>query len=1388
MADRTPRRSPVAARRIEAGRRSAPVPATGGARRHGDSFPVVAVGASAGGLNAFRKFFARVPASSGMAFVLIQHLDPTHESLMADLIATHTRLTVRQAADGMMVERDHVYTIPPGAYLTIQGGTLRVSRPAERQAVRLPFDHFLRSMAKDLGERAICVILSGAGTDGSLGLRAVKEQNGLVVAQDPTEAEHDGMPRSAIATDAVDRILPVEEIADVLVSYGRGRRLERVRDDTTERDRVDAPHLAGIIGLLRANTPHDFGPYKSGTLQRRIQRRVAMAGVADIERYLELLKREPRELELLAKDLLINVTNFFRDPSVFAFLAEHTIPELVRRHRGDQPIRIWVAGCSTGEEPYSIAMLVFEELARTGIQLKLQVFASDVDADAVATAREGLYPESIETDVTPARLARFFTREDHHYRVEPDLRAAVIFAVHDVLADPPFARLDLISCRNLLIYLTAEAQDKVLRLFHFSLRDGGRLLLGSSETVGKLGDRFRPVAKTQRLYDRVGYLRPSEVDFPIGHGRTVDLPGSPGTFKRPPRGTELGEIARNALLDAYAPPSALINGQHEVLYYLGATDRYLQVVPGEPSRDILLMAREGLRSKLRIAIRQAVQQKTGAPVRTEARMKRDGTAVAVAISVQPVAGDGDPLFMVSFSEPPPHARQPLPGGARAEDASRLAEVERELETTRGELQSAVQELELWSDEQRAINEEAVSVNEESQATNEELMTSKEELQSLNEELAALNNQLQVALDAQRDTANDLQNILYSSDVATLFLDRDLNIRFFTPAAKSHFRIIATDIGRPLADLTSRTQDLGLLADARAVLGHSIPTRSEIHGSDGGWYVRRITPYRTRDGRIEGVVVTFVDISELKAAERRLEAARAYSDSIVDNIRRPLLVLDAELKIVSGNDAFHRSFAVTREQAVGRPVAEVMQHVVDQAGLRQFLEGILAGHAPAEELPLEAELPLLGRRSLIVGAGLIKGDPAEPARLLLSIEDDTERRQTARALEEAKQQAEQANLAKSRFLAAASHDLRQPLQTLSLLHGLIGRKIKEPELVRLVTLMDATLGAMSGMLNTLLDINQLEAGMVRPEIVTFPIEELMLRLRSEFGYHAAANGLVLGVVPSSLHVRSDPNLLEQLLRNLLANAVKYTRHGKVLLGCRRRGDKLRIEVWDTGPGIPAEQMEAIFQEFYQLDNPARERSRGLGLGLAIVRRLSELLEHPVDVRSRVGRGSMFAVELPLGRPEDVLLRTRRRHEVTRSANRGGLVLIVEDDPGVRDTMALVFANSGFTTMTAQDGTEAASLCGGSAIPDLLIVDYDLPGDQNGLQVVASLHEHAGRAIPAVILTGDISTATSSAIGRRGFTRLVKPVKLDELMGVVGELMEARGAARSADGRATLEDAE
>lgn len=488
------------------------------------------------------------------------------------------------------------------------------------------------------------------------------------------------------------------------------------------------------------------------------------------------------------------------------------------------------------------------------------------------------------------------------------------------------------------------------------------------------------------------------------------------------------------------------------------------------------------------------------------------------------------------------------------------------------------------------------------------------------------------------------------------------------------------------------------------------------------------------------------------------------------------MIDASLAIVSGNDAFYREFGVAREQAIGRPFAEVAHGIQNQSELLGFLKQVRIGTSTETAVEVEADLPGLGRRNLIIGAGVIKDGLPETSRILLSIEDDTERRQLASVLEQAKQQAEMANLAKSRFLAAASHDLRQPLQTLSLLQGLMGKKVKDPEIVKLVNLMDATLGAMSGMLNTLLDINQLEAGMVQPEVVTFPIEDLLLRLRTEFGYHAAANGLSLRVVPSAALVQSDPALLEQLVRNLLSNAVKYTRHGKVLLGCRRHGDRLRIEVWDTGSGIPEEQLQEIFQEFHQIGNAARERSRGLGLGLTIVRRLADLLDHGVDVRSRLGSGSVFSVEMPIGRSQDVQPQAMRRHQTTTPAVRAGIVLIVEDDPDVRDTLALVFRNSGFATLAARSGEDAVEILAlGASIPRLLVVDYDLPDGMSGLEVVQRLQKQSGRSIPAIILTGDISTATSSAINRLGLTRLVKPVKLDELMGVTQELLQTRQTA-------------
>ncbi len=1195
-----------------------------------------------------------LPTAVGMAFILVQHLDPTHESMMVDLLAGHTSMTVRQATDGMPLERDHLYVIPPGTYLSVGNGTLRLSQPQARHGARLPFDFLLRSLAEMCGPRAVCVILSGTGADGSLGLKAVKERHGLVIAQDPDEAGYDGMPRNAIMTGAVDLVLPVAKIPHALVKHGR--RLTNSRKQNNSRH-PDAPGdwLAEIVDLLRRKTTYDFRLYKPGTLRRRIERRMAMVAIKsdETDRYLKMLGSDAGELELLAKDLLINVTSFFRDPKVFDFLAEKIIPDLVGSHTPDHPLRIWIAGCSTGEETYSLAMLFHEQIRAANRNVKLQVFASDVDPDAVARAREGLYPGTIEADVSPARLARFFAKEDHNYRILPELRAAVIFTVQDVLADPPFSRLDLVSCRNLLIYLRPEAQAKVISLFHFALREGGLLLLGSSETLGNADGRFETISRQERLYRHIGHSRPGELGFAIGGGDDVRVLARPGQGQPPSHQAALADLCRRLVMETYAPAAVLINRKHECLYSLGPTDRYLRVAPGHPTHDLLAMVRQDTRIKLRSAIQMAGQGKAQIVI-PGGRTNRDGDSGLFSIAVQSVSSEGEELLLICFIDEPTQERRRSRSTA-PRDVSRVAELEQELEATRTELQGAIRNLEISSEEQKTINEEALSVNEEYQSTNEELMTSKEELQSLNEELTALNGQLQETLERQRTTSNDLQNVLYSTDVATLFLDPDLNIRFFTPATKSLFNVIPSDVGRPLADLSSLTADGALLADARTVLHTRVPLEREIEARSGAWYIRRILPYRTQDGGVEGVVITFVDI--------------------------------------------------------------------------------------------------------------------------------TARKHTADALEAAERQAERANAAKSRFLAAASHDLRQPLQTLSLMQGILATKIKEQkndEALKLVARLDQAAAAMAGMLNGLLDINQIEAGTVHAEMADFPIKGLLDRLGDEFIYHAQAKGLALRVAPCGLSIRSDPRLLEQIIRNLLANALKYTKRGKVLLGCRRHKGILSIEIWDTGIGIANEELHAIFEEYHQIDNAARESSHGLGLGLAIVQRLGNLLAHRVSVRSRPGKGSVFAIEVMLpSRGKVPRLEHHRRSKddgLVEGVRRTGAILVIEDDPDLRVSLKLVLKDEGYHAVTAPDGTAALALVAqGTVRPDLILTDYHLPKGMNGLQVTAKLREKLHHLIPAIILTGDISTGTLREIAQHDCVRLSKPAKSKELTQVIQRLLQTSRSA-------------
>ena len=1221
-----------------------------------DGLRIVVIGASAGGLDACRKLLDALPAVSGMAFIVVQHLDPKHASLLSSLLSSHTAMPVQEARDGMLVEPDHLYVIPPGTYLSVQHGGLHLTDPQARHGARLPVDFLLRSIAESSGRNGVAVILSGTGSDGSLGLQALKEQGGLVIAQDPEEASYDGMPRNAILTGAVDFVLRAAEIPGALMRHADGPRAPYAGQAPVQPE-GDVDWYARILELLRMKAVHDFTLYKPGTLRRRIERRMAMReiGPAGWDQYFQILQDDPVELGHLADNLFINVTNFFRDPAVFKALADIVVPDLLNTQMAGQPFRLWVTGCSTGEEAYSLAMILREKMALAGGMPGLQIFASDADPDAVATAREGLYPRSIEADVSAARLDRFFVKENGRYRVSQDLRTMVIFTVHNVLSDPPFSRIDLISCRNLLIYLNTEAQAQALSMFHFALRDGGALVLGSAESIPDDDTRFQPIAKLERIYRHI-HSRQTLPQFTarLGGGDGDGALDGPldGRVRARSRPAALAEFCRRLVLDSYAPAAVLINRRHECLYALGPVDRYLSVAPGHPSADLFAMARDGVRGGLRAALQRA--ERENARVLVPARLAEPTQqSPPFHIAVQPAVHDGETLFLICFIDEPTQVPEAA-RIARPQEATQVSALQQELDVTRKELLIATRDLEIAHEEQRAASEEASSVTEEYQSTNEELLTSKEELQSLNEELVTLNHQLQGTLGRERTTHDDLQNVMHSTDMATLLLDTNLNIRLFTPATKSLFNILPTDLGRPLADLRSLTGDSLLEDDAKLALRTNAPVEREVQAEAGQVFRRRVLPYLSREHAVEGVVITFVNV--------------------------------------------------------------------------------------------------------------------------------TAQRHAANALEAAMQQADQANVVKTRFLAVASHDLRQPLQTLTLLQGLLAKAVTGERARNLVDRFEDALDAMAGILNSLLDINRIEAGKIAAEPENLSIDNLLQRLNSEFSYHARAKGIVLRHVMCGACVHTDPRLLEQILRNFLANALKYTATGRVLMGCRRGKETLRIEIWDTGIGIPEAEQTAIFEEYHQLDNPARERSRGLGLGLSIVRQLGRLLGHPITVRSRPGKGSVFAVEVALAPsalavpvpvappPEKAVL------VVTPDAANGGTVLVIDDDPSVLELLVLLLQDEGHTPIAAANGVSALALLkNGGVQPDIILADFNLPGEMNGLQVVENVRELLHRQIPAIILTGDISTGLLRDIAQHDCVHLNKPIKSRDLIDIMGRLRPARDAA-------------
>jgi chemotaxis methyl-accepting protein methylase len=840
------------------------------------SFPIVGIGASAGGLEALEQFLGRVPAGSGLAFVIVQHLDPTHKGIMPELLQRATGMKVLQVKDRTRVRPDCVYVIPPNKDMSILHGVLHLLEPAAPRGLRLPIDFFLRSLALDQQEHSVGVILSGMGSDGTLGLRAIKEKAGVVLVQDPATAKFDGMPRSAIDAGLADIVAPVDELPGKILAY-----LQRTpliaKPELALADKTQSALEKAII-LLRVRTGHDFSLYKRNTLYRRIERRMGIHQITRMAAYVRYLQENSQELDLLFKELLIGVTNFFRDPAAWEQLREQAIPTLLPSRSPGHALRAWVPGCSTGEEAYSLA-IVFKEVAeqaRSKGNFALQIFATDLDRDAIDKARQGVFPDNIAADVSPERLSRFFAKEERGYRVRKEIREMVIFAPQNLVMDPPFTKLDILCCRNLLIYLAPEMQKKLIPLFHYSLGPGGILFLGSAETVGGFTDLFAPLSVKSRIFRRTeSGLRPEPLEFPSSFGAAPPIEPEARPAAKP--ALSLQSLADQLVLQRYSPPAVLVNDKGDIFYISGHTGKYLEPAAGKANWNLFAMAREGLRHELSNAF-QTVLRRKGSVALHGLKVGTNGGEQCVDVTIQRLEDPGplQGLVMIVFTDvaAPAAAKAAVRLPQAHAHHARLAELEQELLQVRGEARATHEEMQTSQEELRSANEELQSTNEELQSTNEELTTSKEEMQSMNEELQTLNTELQAKVDELSRASNDMKNLLNSTDIATLFLDNDLNVRRFTPQATKIIKLIPADVGRPITDLASELRYPELAADAREVLRTLASAEKPIGARDGCWFSVRIMPYRTLGDRIDGVVITFADITVARTLETKLRAKQA----------------------------------------------------------------------------------------------------------------------------------------------------------------------------------------------------------------------------------------------------------------------------------------------------------------------------------------------------------------------------------------------------------------------------------------------------------------------------------------------------------------------------------
>jgi len=1326
---------------------------------------IVAIGASAGGLDALKEFFSSTASDSGLAYVVIVHLTPEHPSMLADLLQPFVAMPVQQVTGDVAVEADNVYVIPPGSNLSTIDSHLRLSDIEAERRKRAPIDHFFDTLAQTHGEDCIGVVLSGTGADGAVGISMIKERGGLTIAQAPGEAQFDGMPQSAIATGLIDLILPVAEMPSHILRFMRTQPRVALVDDLKEQPKKDRQALHQIFAQVRARTGQDFSRYKQSTVLRRIRRRMQLHEKEQLDEYLELLRADPGEVHLLANELLITVTQFFRDPDTFAHLEQEVIPGLFRSKTAGDRIRVWSVGCATGEEAYSIAMLLLEEASRHDEAPDIEIFASDLHEGSLNRAREGLYPDTIEAYISPARLRRFFKKEDAIYRVRKEVREVIVFAAHNLLKDPPFSHIDLIICRNLLIYLQRDTQDKVIDLFHYALKPGGLLWLGPAETFDRSA-LFESESKRDCLYRRRNVPAP-EPTLPVFPDirRYRSWTEAPTPHEPAP---SYGMLHQR-MVERWALPSILVDQDQRIVHSSEHAGRYLRVPGGEPSASVFKLVRDELRIELRAALHNADER--GAPVRSDpVTMTLDGESRQVVLHVRP-SRDAElgGLSLIVFDEMDIGDRSPK----SAETVN--AEERSELDRTKERLRAVIEQYETSQEEMKAANEELQSTNEELRSTMEELETSKEELQSMNEELQTVNQENRHKVDELSQLTSDLNNLMAATDIATLFLDRELRILRVTPRATKLFHIRARDRGRPLTDLRRLVAYEQLEEDARQVFDTLTSVEREVQGEDGDWYLARVLPYRSASDQIQGIVITLVQITQLKQAELDLRDSEERFRALVTASAQIVWTTDAAGQVVEDSSSWRAFTGQTFEQRRGEGWAKAL-HPDDRAAVLDEWHRCIA-----EEQPLDTEFRLqharAGWRWTHVRAVPLRDDAGRVRGWVGMNTDITERKTAEDSLRNEDRR-------KDEFLATLGHELRNPLAPMRTAIDLFKELVPaEPEIDRLRAMIERQVDHLTRLVDDLLDVARIKSG--RIELRRSRLD-LCAAVRAAIDnvqpdIHAAGHRLSTDQPGEPLWIDGDAMRIEQVITNLLQNAIKYTPNGGELRVTTHSGrNQAELCIADSGIGLTPEMLTQIFDLFAQgPQNPAQAPS-GLGIGLTLVRRLVDLHGGSVEARSPgPGHGSEFIVRLPLAKPPsadctgepsptdeapagDVMPASSRVEQAPHKPR----VLIVDDVPDIAYSLSLALELGGHDVRQAHSGREALDIAG-DFNPEVVILDIGLP-DIDGYALARALRERPATADALLIAVSGYGQDSDREKSRNAGIdhHLAKPADLKELLALIG----------------------